>query len=306
MCEEAGAGCSFLAPTPPYFNAEHNEQLRVGSPSFPALCAGERDARLNIGAGVRQAITCQGGHDSCIDGELGAMPQRQAVAHCLNAPRITAGNINIHVSDADVAGDAGPSLTTYTRANARSKGSARVGSTPDVAQAARWSPSASRLRRQLQVRSPSGKGRRKRRRRRTRCSWRRRQWEVRSRGCPIAPAFGASVLRPSQRTSALHAVINTWVSRWSGLLAVAAQRAYAASLLKLYPPAAELSDSIEPNLHEAMLDWMNFWSPSTLAVPRKQGGPSGGEGSHGCKPQGTARDSTGNARASAQQNGTPD
>ena len=39
MCEEAGAGCSFLAPTPLYFNAEHNEQLRVGSPSFPALCA---------------------------------------------------------------------------------------------------------------------------------------------------------------------------------------------------------------------------------------------------------------------------
>ena len=121
MCEEAGEGCCFLAPTPPRFNAEHNEsatacmqQLRVGFPSLPALCAGEGDARLNICAGVRQAITCQGGHDSCIDSELGAMPQRQAVAHYLDAPRISDRNINVHVSDADIARDAGPSLATYT------------------------------------------------------------------------------------------------------------------------------------------------------------------------------------------------
>ena len=32
--------------------------------------------------------------------------------------------------------------------------------------------------------------------------------------------------------------ITSWVARWSGLLAVAAQRAYAATLLEL-PPAAE-------------------------------------------------------------------
>ena len=39
------------------------------------------------------------------------------------------------------------------------------------------------------------------------------------------------------------------VARWSGLLAVAAQRAFAASLLEL-PPAADLSDGPGPELHE--------------------------------------------------------
>ena len=37
------------------------------------------------------------------------------------------------------------------------------------------------------------------------------------------------------------AAITAWVARWSGLLAVAAQRAFAASLLEL-PPAADLGD----------------------------------------------------------------
>ena len=53
------------------------------------------------------------------------------------------------------------------------------------------------------------------------------------------------LLRPS--------AITAWVARWSGLLAVAAQRALAASLLEL-PPTAELGEGPEPELHEVLAD----------------------------------------------------
>ena len=49
------------------------------------------------------------------------------------------------------------------------------------------------------------------------------------------------------------AAITAWVARWSGLLAVAAQRAFAASLLEL-PPAAELGEGPEPELHELLAE----------------------------------------------------
>eukprot|EP00439_Symbiodinium_sp_Y106_P075626 s1173_g15.t1 len=52
-------------------------------------------------------------------------------------------------------------------------------------------------------------------------------------------------LRPS--------AIVAWISRWSGLLAVASQRAYAASLLEL-PPAAELGEGPLPELHDVLAD----------------------------------------------------
>ncbi|OLQ08844.1 hypothetical protein AK812_SmicGene7597 [Symbiodinium microadriaticum] len=48
------------------------------------------------------------------------------------------------------------------------------------------------------------------------------------------------------------AAITSWVARWSGLLAVAAQRAYAATLLEL-PPAAELGEGPMPDLHEVAI-----------------------------------------------------
>ena len=44
-----------------------------------------------------------------------------------------------------------------------------------------------------------------------------------------------------------------WISRWSGLLAVASPRAYAASLLEL-SPAAELGEGPRTELHEVLAD----------------------------------------------------
>ena len=49
------------------------------------------------------------------------------------------------------------------------------------------------------------------------------------------------------------AAVASWVARWSGLLAVAAQRAYAATPLEL-PPAAELGEGPMPTLHEVLAD----------------------------------------------------
>ena len=49
------------------------------------------------------------------------------------------------------------------------------------------------------------------------------------------------------------AAVSSWVARWSGMLAVAAQRAYVATLLEL-PPAAELGEGPMPDLHEVLAD----------------------------------------------------
>ncbi len=61
---------------------------------------------------------------------------------------------------------------------------------------------------------------------------------------------------------------SAWVARWSGLLAVAAQSAFAASLLKL-PPAGECNVGGEaPELHEVLADVR--WQ---LPVPASRLGP---------------------------------
>ena len=59
----------------------------------------------------------------------------------------------------------------------------------------------------------------------------------------------ASTVPAQFRPSAIVA----WIARWSGLLAVASQRAFAASLLEL-PPAAELGEGPLPELHEVLAD----------------------------------------------------
>ena len=64
-----------------------------------------------------------------------------------------------------------------------------------------------------------------------------------------------------------------WVARWSGLFAVAAQRAYAACLLEL-PPAATLCNGRVPELHEVLGDarWDQPWPrpPHRLRLPLQQ------------------------------------
>ena len=59
----------------------------------------------------------------------------------------------------------------HTLAAARSSGPPRLRRTPDWAQAARWSPRESKVRRHRQVRANSGRGSRSRPRRRIRKRW---------------------------------------------------------------------------------------------------------------------------------------
>ena len=96
-----------------------------------------------------------------IDGELRTMPQWQTIAHDLDAPGVLHGGIEVHVGQTDVLGDT-------MQASARSSGIARAGSTPAVAQAARWSPQGSSWPRQWQCLGANGKGRRNPRSRSTR------------------------------------------------------------------------------------------------------------------------------------------
>ena len=69
-----------------------------------------------------------------------------------------------------------------------------------------------------------------------------------------------AALRPAARS--------TWVVRWSSLLVVAAQRAFAASLLEL-PLAGECNVAgAEPELHEVLTDVRSLPVPSSRQGPR--------------------------------------
>ena len=60
-----------------------------------------------------------------------------------------------------------------------------------------------------------------------------------------------------------------WVHRWSGILSVAAQRAFAASLLEL-PPAAELGAAGDPPaLHELLADARWLQAPINSRLPAR-------------------------------------
>eukprot|EP00439_Symbiodinium_sp_Y106_P066192 s3299_g10.t1 len=81
------------------------------------------------------------------------------------------------------------------------------------------------------------------------------------RGCHLAPV--ARRQRASDVQAAMRAAARAaWVARWSGLLAVAAQRAVAASLLEL-PLAGECNVAGKaPELHEVLTDVQ--WQPPTI------------------------------------------
>ena len=62
-----------------------------------------------------------------------------------------------------------------------------------------------------------------------------------------------------------------WVVRWSGIVAVAAQRAFAASLLEL-PPGGECSaGGPEPALHELLADARWQATPASSRLPMRVG-----------------------------------
>ena len=64
---------------------------------------------------VGLAAPCEGADDGGVEGELRAMPQREAVGDDLNAPFVRDRHIEVHVRKPDVAGDPGAGLATDSR-----------------------------------------------------------------------------------------------------------------------------------------------------------------------------------------------
>ena len=95
------------------------------------------------------------------------MPQGEAVRDDFDAPGVSDRDLEIHVGEPDVASDPRAGLAAHTRYSMLN-GRARLASTPDVAQAVRWSPSTSSCPRQLHLRAASCRRSRRRRSRRTR------------------------------------------------------------------------------------------------------------------------------------------
>ena len=173
--EKSEEGRGFLTPAPSSFNAEDDKaaaastkQLRIGVPALALRRAGQSNDRLRIGSGLRLALARERGDQCRIDGELSSVPEGQAIAHDLDPSGVADRHITMFMSATRTLRATRAPASRQTRARACSSGSARVGRTPEVAQAARWSPKGSRLRPQRQVRGQSAKGRRSRRSSKTR------------------------------------------------------------------------------------------------------------------------------------------
>ena len=84
---------------------------------MPALAprrAGQRNARLRIGRGLRLAVARERGDQSRINGELSAVPEGQAIAHDLDPPGVAGRHIDVHVSDANIPRNTRSGLATDT------------------------------------------------------------------------------------------------------------------------------------------------------------------------------------------------
>eukprot|EP00439_Symbiodinium_sp_Y106_P061235 s2900_g9.t1 len=119
--EKSEEGRGFLTPAPSSFNTENDkaaaastEQLRIGVPALAPRRAGQRNARLRIGRGLRLAVARERGDQSRINGELSAVPEGQAIAHDLDPPGVAGRHIDVHVSDANIPRNTRSGLATDT------------------------------------------------------------------------------------------------------------------------------------------------------------------------------------------------
>eukprot|EP00439_Symbiodinium_sp_Y106_P048976 s1592_g6.t1 len=90
-------------------------QLGVCLGALAARGGSERAARLDVGARVGLAASCEGRNDGGIQCELGAMPKGQDVRHDFDAPLVGDRNVKIHVCEAHVACDPRASFAADAR-----------------------------------------------------------------------------------------------------------------------------------------------------------------------------------------------
>ena len=117
-------------------DTDNDEAATPGSVSL--LVRGGRDsaAWLDIGAGVGLAEPRKGRHDSGIEGELGPVPEGETVRDNFDARASAIGTSTFMSARRTLRATLAPA-SRQTRATACSSGRARVGRTPEVAQAAR-------------------------------------------------------------------------------------------------------------------------------------------------------------------------
>ena len=108
----------------------------VGVVSLPVRGGSDSAAWLDIGAGVGLAEPRKGRHDSGIEGELGPVPEGETVA-TTSLRRASAIGASTFMSARRTLRATLAPASRQTRATACSSGRARVGRTPEVAQAAR-------------------------------------------------------------------------------------------------------------------------------------------------------------------------
>ena len=112
LCEKSKECRGFLTPTPTCFKAEDDkaaaagtEQLRIRVPPLALCRAGKRNSRLRVCCGLRRAVAREWGDECRINGELSSVPEGQAIAHDINPLGVADRNINVHVSDTNIACD---------------------------------------------------------------------------------------------------------------------------------------------------------------------------------------------------------
>ena len=144
-------------------------ELGVSLSPFAAGGGVDGSARAGVGARLWLAGARDRADDCGIERELRSVPERKVVVDDLDAPRVAHRDVDVHVSDPDVARNACASLPTDAGDGMLER--IRGAKTPDVAHAEQWSPSGSRRPRQRQTRGVRGSGSRRRRSKSTRrCS----------------------------------------------------------------------------------------------------------------------------------------
>ena len=171
-CEVGDESSGFLAPTASHFDAENDKaasgiakEFGVG-PFFGF--AGIVECCCSKAAGPTAGFTGTGerGDQSGVDCQLSPTPRGKPFAMTSMRRSSMCWTCWTLRSASRVWVVTRAPASRHTLAAARSSGPPRLRSTPGWAQAARWSPRESKVRRHRQVRANSGRGSRSRRRRR--------------------------------------------------------------------------------------------------------------------------------------------
>ncbi|OLP82880.1 hypothetical protein AK812_SmicGene36427 [Symbiodinium microadriaticum] len=81
------------------------------SARLPLQCGGrEQNSRLRVGCGLWRTVAREWGDECRINGELSSVPKGQAIAHDLNPHGVADRNINVHVSETNIARDSSAGL----------------------------------------------------------------------------------------------------------------------------------------------------------------------------------------------------